>query len=124
MTTVVRTTASLKLSVTGTATHARKTTDAARHATGAGVLAAGSATDSRNTALAARTAAGAAILAARAAVPVGIAASAARVVLKDDLGRHRTGHAWSSGESVGGGQRRGCDSCSDGPGHYQWFHEV
>jgi hypothetical protein len=117
-------TPSLKLSVTGTATHARQTADAARHAAGAGVLASGAATDSGNTGLAAGTAAGPAVLAAGAAVAGGVAASAARVVLEDDLSRRRTGHAWSGGESVGRGQRRGCDSCSDGPGHYQWFHEV
>lgn len=114
----------LKLSVTGTATHAWQTANAARHAAGTGVLAAGAAADSGETALAARTAAGAAVHAARAAVTVAIAAGAARIVLKSDLSRPRTGHAWSSGESVGRGQRCGCDSCGDGPGHHQWFHEV
>jgi len=114
----------LKLSVTGTATHAWQTANGARHAAGTGVLAAGAAADSGETALAAGAAAGAAIHAARAAVAVAVAAGAARVVLKDDLRRRRTGHGRSSGKCVGRGQRRGCDSCSDGPGHHQWFHEV
>jgi hypothetical protein len=116
--------ASLELSVTGAAANARQAAHATRHAAGARVLAAGAATDSGNTALATRTAARAAILAAGAAVAAGVTTSAARVVLKGDLSRRRTGHAWSGGEIVGRGQRRGCDSCSDGPGHHQWFHEV
>jgi len=114
----------VKLSVAGTATDARQAGNAARHAAGTGVLAAGAAADSGETALAARTAAGAAVHAARAAVAVAVAAGAARVILKDDLSRRRTGHGRSSGKRVGGGQRRGCDSCGDGPGHNHWFHEV
>jgi hypothetical protein len=114
----------LKLCVTGTATHARQTARATRRAAGAGELASGAATDSGKTALATRTAAGAAVLAAGATVTVAIAAGATRVVLEDDLSRRRTGHGRSSGKSFGGGQRRGCDRCSDGPGHCQWFHEV
>jgi len=117
-------TPSLDLSVTGTATHARQTTRATWHAAGTGELASGAATDSRDAALTARTAAGAAVLAAGAAVAVGIAAGAARVVLEGDLSRRRTCHHWSGSKSVGRGQRRGCDRCSDSPGHYQWFHEV
>jgi hypothetical protein len=113
-----------KLSVTGTATDARQTADAARTAAGTRVLAAGAAADPGKTALPARTAAGAAVHAARAAVTVAIAAGAARVVLEDDLGRRRTGHRWSSGKCVSRGERCGCDSCGDRPGHYQWFHEV
>ena len=114
----------LELSVTGTATHARQTGNAARHAAGTCVLAAGAAADPGETALPARAAAGAAVHAARAAVTVAIAAGSARVVLEDDLGRRRTGRRWSSCKCVGRGQRRGCNSCSDRPGHYQWFHEV
>ncbi len=70
--------------MTGTATDARQTADAARHAAGAGELAAGAAADSREAALAAGTAAGAAVLAAGAAVTVAVAAGAARVVLEDE----------------------------------------
>lgn len=75
----------------GAAAHAGQAALATRYAAGAGVLAAGAAAHTRDAALAAGSAAGTVELASRAAVSVGVAASAARVLLERDVGRRGSG---------------------------------
>ena len=110
--------------MTGTATNTRQATGATRNAARAGELATGAAADSRDTAVAARTAPGAAVPASGAAVAVGVAAAAARIILEDNVSGRGARHRWSGRENIGRRHRRGGNRCSDGPGHYQWFHEV
>jgi hypothetical protein len=79
--------------VTGTATHARKTSGSARDATRTRVLPTGTAPDTGDTALTAGTAAGATVLAAGAAVAVAVAAGTARILLEDNVSGRCAGRA-------------------------------
>lgn len=80
----------------GAATDARQTSSATRDTARAGILAAGTAADARKAALTARTAARPAVLAAGSAVAVVVAATAAWVVLEDDVRSRGGGRCWSS----------------------------
>ena len=108
----------------GTAADARQAPNATRQAAGTRELAAGAATDTWDAALATDTAAGAAVYAAGAAVAVGVTATAARVVLEDNVGGCQAGHRWSSHKSTCCRGWCGRDRCSNSPSYHQWFHEV
>jgi hypothetical protein len=109
--------------VAGTAADAGQAAAATWHAAGTRELAAGAATDTRDAAAAAGTAGGATVRASGAAVAVGVTATAARVVLEDDVSGCRRRHRWSSRKIVGTGDRCRRDRCSDRPSYHQWFHE-
>jgi hypothetical protein len=79
--------------VTIAAADARKAPDPAGYPTRPGVLATGAAADSRDATLPAGTATRSAELTAGAAVAVGVAATAARVLLEDHVGRRRADRA-------------------------------
>ena len=106
----------------GTAADAWQASGTARHAARTEVLASGAATDARNASLPAGTTAGA-VHASDAAVAVGVAATAARVILDDNVRRCRAGHRRSSRKSSGCAGWRGRNRCSDSPSDNQWFHE-
>jgi hypothetical protein len=108
--------------VAGAATNARQTADAARHATRTGKLAAGAATNARDAALPARPAARAVELAAGATVAAGIAATATRVLLVDNVSGYRIRRPTNVGLSCRHGHH-GYRS-SNSPTNNKRFHEI
>jgi hypothetical protein len=110
------------LGVAGATTDARKTSGAAGHATRTGELAAGAATDARDAALPARAAARSAELPAGPAVAVSIAATATRILLKDNMSDRATRRATDVGLSC----RHGHHSyrSSNSPTNNKRFHEI
>jgi len=111
------------LAVAGAATDARKTSGTARHATRTRKLATGAATDTRNAALPARTAAWATVLPTGPAVAAGVAATATRVLLVDNMsGCTSTRRATRIG--IRCRHRHHSYRCSNSPTNYQRFHEI
>jgi hypothetical protein len=108
--------------VAGAATNARQTADAARHATRTGKLAAGAATNARDAALPTRATARSIELPAGPAVAAGIAPTATRVLLVDNVSGDRTRRPTNVGLSCRHGHH-GYRS-SNSPTNNKRFHEI